>query len=52
MLAKNKDKFPDPGTLKTVDDFGGWKKINKDLFDPETGSVAKIEEDNGVSTAK
>jgi len=52
VFAKNKAKFPDPGTLKTVDDFGGWKKINTDLFDPKTGSVAKIEDDNGVSTAK
>jgi sulfate/thiosulfate-binding protein len=52
VFAKNKAKFPDPGTLKTVDDFGGWKKINADLFDPKTGSVAKIEDDNGVSTAK
>jgi sulfate/thiosulfate-binding protein len=52
VFEKNKAKFPDPGTLKTVDDFGGWKKINTDLFDPKTGSVAKIEDDNGVSTAK
>jgi sulfate/thiosulfate transport system substrate-binding protein len=52
VLAKNKSKFPDPGSLKTVDDFGGWSKINDELFDPEKGSVAKIEEDAGVSTAK
>jgi sulfate transport system substrate-binding protein len=52
ILAKNKSKFPDPGTVKTIDDFGGWKKVNDELFDPEKGSVAKIEDDNGVSTAK
>jgi sulfate/thiosulfate-binding protein len=52
VLEKNKDKFPDPGSVKTIDDFGGWKKVNADLFDPATGSVAKIEDDNGVSTAK
>jgi sulfate/thiosulfate-binding protein len=52
ILAKNKAKFPDPGTVKTVDDFGGWKKINDELFDPAKGAVAKIEDDNGVSTAK
>jgi sulfate/thiosulfate transport system substrate-binding protein len=52
ILAKNKSKFPDPTSVKTVDDFGGWKKINADLFDPEKGSVAKIEDDAGVSTAK
>jgi sulfate transport system substrate-binding protein len=52
VLAKNKSKFPDPASVKTVDDFGGWKKINDELFDPEKGSVAKIENDAGVSTAK
>jgi len=52
VLEQNKDKFPDPGSVKTIDDFGGWKKVNADLFDPATGSVAKIEDDNGVSTAK
>ena len=52
ILAKNKDKFPDPGSVKTVDDFGGWSKINDELFDPEKGSVAKIEDEAGVSTAK
>ena len=38
--------------LKTIDDLGGWKKLNDELFDPEKGSIAKIEEDAGVSTAK
>jgi ABC-type sulfate transport system substrate-binding protein len=38
--------------LKTIADIGGWKKLNDELFDPEKGSVAKIEEDAGVSTAK
>ena len=52
VLAKNKDKFPDPKTLKTIDDLGGWKKVNDELFDPEKGSIAKIEEEAGVSTAK
>jgi sulfate/thiosulfate transport system substrate-binding protein len=52
VLEKNKDKFPDPGSVKTVDDYGGWSKINDELFDPEKGSVAKIEDEAGVSTAK
>jgi sulfate/thiosulfate-binding protein len=52
ILAKNKSKFPDPSSVKTVDDFGGWSKINDELFDPEKGSVAEIENDAGVSTAK
>jgi sulfate/thiosulfate-binding protein len=52
ILAKNKSKFPDPATVKTIDDYGGWPKVNDELFDPEKGSVAKIEDDAGVSTAK
>jgi sulfate/thiosulfate transport system substrate-binding protein len=52
VLDTNKSKFPDPPGLFTIDDLGGWSKVNKDMFDPEKGSVAKIEEDAGVSTAK
>jgi sulfate/thiosulfate-binding protein len=52
ILAKNKSKFPDPAKVKTIDDYGGWSKVNDELFDPEKGSVAKIEDDAGVSTAK
>lgn len=51
-LAANKDKFPTPKTLTTIDDLGGWSKLNVDLFDPEKGSIAKLEEQKGVSTAK
>jgi sulfate transport system substrate-binding protein len=52
VFDRNRSKFPDPGTVKTIDDFGGWSKVNDELFDPEKGSVAKIEDDAGVSTAK
>jgi sulfate/thiosulfate-binding protein len=52
ILEKNKSKFPDPATVKTIDDYGGWSKVNDELFDPTKGSVAKIEDDAGVSTAK
>jgi sulfate/thiosulfate-binding protein len=52
VFDRNKAKFPEPASVKTVDDFGGWSKINADLFDPAKGSVAKIEDDAGVSTAK
>jgi sulfate/thiosulfate transport system substrate-binding protein len=52
VLAKNKSKFPTPSGLFTVDDpsIGGWDKANTEFFDPNTGSVAKIEESLGVST--
>jgi sulfate transport system substrate-binding protein len=52
VLEKNREKFPEPKTLRTIDDLGGWEKIDDDLFDPEKGSIAKIEEEAGVSTAK
>ena len=34
--------FPEPQKLWTIDDLGGWGKVNDELFEPETGSVAKI----------
>jgi sulfate/thiosulfate-binding protein len=34
--------FPEPKKLWTIDDLGGWGKVNDELFEPETGAVAKI----------
>jgi sulfate transport system substrate-binding protein len=51
VLTKNKAKFPDPAELETIQDLGGWSKVNDELFDPEKGTIAKIEEEAGVSTA-
>ncbi len=51
-IARTKSQFPDPPKVTTVADLGGWSKVNDDLFDPEKGKIAKIEEDAGVSTAK
>ncbi len=51
-LKKNKSKFPDPEKVTTIAKLGGWSKLNDELFDPEKGKIAKIEEDAGVSTAK
>ena len=52
IAQRNKAKFPDPPKVTTIADLGGWSKVNDELFDPEKGSIAKIEEDAGVSTAK
>jgi sulfate/thiosulfate transport system substrate-binding protein len=52
VLAKNAARFPTPKGLFTIRDLGGWSKVNDEFFDPEKGSVAKIEEAAGVSTAK
>ena len=51
VLKANKDKFPRPSGLFTIDDLGGWDTVNDEFFDVESGSVAKIEEEAGVSTA-
>jgi sulfate/thiosulfate transport system substrate-binding protein len=48
----DKKQFPDPQTLFTIDDLGGWDKITTDFFDPEKGKFAVIEKELGVSTAK
>jgi sulfate transport system substrate-binding protein len=50
--AKARGLFPDPPGLFTIDDLGGWDKVNDEFFDVDKGSIAKLEEDAGVSTAK
>ena len=52
VLAKHESEFPTPSGLFTIEDLGGWSKVNDEMFDPEKGSIAKIEEEAGVSTAK
>lgn len=44
-------QFPTPDDLFTIDQFGGWGKVNDGFFDDETGSVAEIEKELGVSTS-
>jgi sulfate/thiosulfate-binding protein len=42
VAAQFASDFPEPEKLWTVADLGGWDKVNEELFEPETGSVAKI----------
>ena len=44
--------YPTPSNLFEIGDVGGWDTVMEEFFDPEKGSVAKIERDLGVSTAK
>ncbi len=44
-------QFPTPKDLFKISQFGGWGKVNDEFFDDETGSVAKIESELGVSTS-
>ncbi|MBS1888934.1 MAG: extracellular solute-binding protein [Actinobacteria bacterium] len=48
----NAQQFPAPekGLFK-ISKFGGWAKVKEQFFDEEKGSVAKIEEELGVSTS-
>ncbi|HTT95322.1 MAG TPA: extracellular solute-binding protein [Solirubrobacterales bacterium] len=41
---------PEKGLFK-IAKFGGWAKVKDQFFDEEEGSVAKIEEELGVSTS-
>jgi sulfate/thiosulfate transport system substrate-binding protein len=43
--------FPQPKTLFTIDQLGGWTAVNAKFFDPQTGVVAQDEQSLGVSTA-
>ncbi|HEY2053626.1 MAG TPA: extracellular solute-binding protein [Solirubrobacterales bacterium] len=45
-------EFPEPekGSFK-IAKFGGWSKVKDEFFDEEEGSVAKIEQELGVSTS-
>jgi sulfate/thiosulfate transport system substrate-binding protein len=45
-------QFPEPekGSFK-IAKFGGWSKVKDEFFDEEEGSVAKIEQELGVSTS-
>lgn len=42
VLADHTDRFPAPQTLWTVDDLGGWEVVEPQLFDEDTGAIAKI----------
>jgi sulfate/thiosulfate transport system substrate-binding protein len=45
------DKFPTPASLFEIGKFGGWSDVNDKFFDPESGVIAKIFQDQGKSTA-
>jgi sulfate/thiosulfate transport system substrate-binding protein len=47
----DKKRFPTPPGLFTIDDLGGWSKVNKAFFDPDHSVMADIEKNLGVSTS-
>lgn len=42
VLAEFTEKFPEPETLWTIDDLGGWGEVNDTYFDEDSGSIAEI----------
>ena len=50
VLSANKDQFPDPPGLFTIEDLGGWEQVTTEFFDPENGAIAEIEQNLGVAT--
>jgi sulfate transport system substrate-binding protein len=50
VFDKNKDRFPIPSGLFTIDSLGGWSKVSDEFFDSENGSVIKIEAELGNPT--
>lgn len=51
VASKYASDYPTVKTF-TIDSLGGWDKISDSFFDPDTGSIAKIEKNLGVSTSK
>ena len=51
VAKKFTKQFPTPPQLFTIDDLGGWTKVKDQFFDPQKGSVIKIEQAAGVPTA-
>jgi sulfate transport system substrate-binding protein len=50
ILAEFEQEFPEPKTVFTIEDFGGWETVATEFFDPAEGSVAEIERNLGVAT--
>jgi sulfate transport system substrate-binding protein len=44
-------QFPTPKELFKIAQFGGWGQVNDEFFDEESGKVASIEKELGVSTS-
>jgi sulfate/thiosulfate-binding protein len=50
VLEANRDKFPEPKALFTIDEFGGWGEVEEKFFDEENGSIFDIQRELGNPT--
>jgi sulfate/thiosulfate transport system substrate-binding protein len=48
VLAENTDKLPEVPGLFTIEEFGGWDKVDTEFFDDESGSVTEILRQQGA----
>lgn len=47
----DRDRYPSPKKLFTIADLGGWDRVTSDFFDPENGSIARINRELGMGTS-
>jgi sulfate transport system substrate-binding protein len=48
VAKQNTDKFPEVPGLFTIEEFGGWAKVDDEFFDDEKGSVTEILKNQGA----
>jgi sulfate/thiosulfate-binding protein len=48
VLDQNTDKFPEVPGLFTIEEFGGWEKVNTEFFDDTSGKVTEILRQQGA----
>ncbi|MDQ2630018.1 MAG: sulfate ABC transporter substrate-binding protein [Actinomycetota bacterium] len=48
VLAEHKEEFPDVPGLFTIEEFGGWEKVDEEMFDDENGKVTEILRNQGA----
>src|SRR5215211_3167375 len=48
VLEDNRDELPDVPGLFTIEEFGGWDKVDTEFFDDESGSVTQILQEQGA----
>jgi sulfate/thiosulfate transport system substrate-binding protein len=49
VLEDNRDDFPEPPGLFTIQEFGGWSKVNTEFFDDKSGKIIQVLRDQGAS---
>jgi sulfate transport system substrate-binding protein len=48
VLKQNTDQFPKVPGLFTIEEFGGWDKVDSEFFDDESGTVTDILRQQGA----